>query len=196
MEVRSVMREIINSMSSLFDQGMEKEHEAENEASFNKFNSSLDLLFYLYLNWAAQGRTFMDDVFGLEQLDKKECVFNKISNRGFTIPELEPYSEPLTVFHLKEKPIHELKVENKEKEENQEEEIKEPSNFRKKRRNAFRRSSLKLEKIDLNIQNIPYKEIEKFTDAEITETLSNFNMFQYYWKQVSVKQKFKITVIF
>ena len=179
MLIQDIMETIIESIKLIFDQNkFEKDKETENKENFKKFNSLLDLLFYLYLNWTAQDKqVYNENNNERKTVDNSHDVFNRINNRVFTVPELEGYSG--TLVHLDKK--------REQMDENQE--PKSMTNINNKKRSIIKKKTIKFEKILLVYQNIPYKEMEKFTDAEITETLNNFNLFQAIWSHFPLKQK-------
>lgn len=171
-DVVTVIKNITYSLFQLFDQNrLEKEKENEIKEIFASFNSRLDILFYLYLNWNVQGKTYLDDVVA-NCYNKENEVFYKINNRIFTIPELEPFSGTLVYNEKKENSGHTNPF------------IFVPRGLKK------RSKSKKLERKELICQHIPYKECEKLTDAEIVETLNNFNFVNEFWSEVPLKQKF------
>jgi len=175
-QIQDIMETIIESIKLIFDQNkFEKEKEIENKENFKKFNSLLDLLFFLYLNWTAQDKRIYTEDSERKINNNFHDVFSRINNRVFTVPELEEYSG--TLLHLDKK--------KEQMEENQE--PKSMTHLNK--RTMIIKKTIKFEKIQLVYQNIPYKEMEKFTDAEITETLNNFNLFQTFWNHIPLKQK-------
>ena len=188
MEIKDIMHAIIASIQQLFDQNKldkEKEKEKDLKESFEKFNSLLDLLFYLYLNWSAQNKTYLNekDDNKLEE-QSPDRFFHRINNRIFTVPELEPYSGSLTVVSIpkSKKEISRIPTQKLTSLNNIETKIK--------RGFTIRRKTMKYENAELKLLKLKLKDIEKFTDAEISETLTHFNMFENFWRIIPLKQKY------
>ena len=196
MEVRAIIRKIIDSLRNHLDH---KIHKIEKDApllekTFKHFNSNLDMLIFLYLNWPAQGRKYIDEKVIQVSEESKENLYRRNANRCFTVPELEPYSGSLVNIDKDRKKPNEDNDDSEEEKETKSNVPTSMKNILKFRRNGMRKQSLKIINFDLNIQNISFKEMEKFTDAEISETLSNFNLGEHCWRQVPIKQKYKLII--
>lgn len=181
-EIQIVIQKIIETMGSILENHKSKyERDKDNdiEDSLKKFSSHLDLLFYIYLNWAAQGKHHFDDEMGEYNKAFDSNPFQRMTNRIFTVPELEPYSGSLIQKNMNRKATvldnHEIF----------EEEGKENREFQRTKL----RKKANIEKRELFFQNIPYKQIKHFNDAEINETLNNFNIFSDFWRRVPFKEK-------
>lgn len=169
-------------MGSFFDihkNKNEKDKENDIDSSLKKFSTHLDLLFFIYLNWAAQGRHSFDEEKDEDNKVVDSNPFKRMTNRIFTVPELEPYSGSLIKMDMKRKATvfddHDIF----------EEERKDNKDF--KRRKIRKKANI--EKRELFFQNISFKQIKHFNDAEINETLNNFNIFSDFWRRIPFKEK-------
>lgn len=166
----------------------ETDKENDQEMWCKKFIEKLDLLFYVYINWWAQGL----EKFRIEQnrgglLEDVEIIeFQRVNNRIFTVPELEPYSGSL-IINLEQKKLPNLNDNNEDL--HSLKEIKSNENHEINKRTRGRKKGMKVNR-ELKPQNILYRELKTFNDSEINEVLSNFNIFVDFWKGVPFKTKF------